>query len=135
MGKSFKDIYDLWTKTHNEEGAIKQRRINSEKKEVHIPTISELRKMNCQARLDLHTMTLDEAIIETRQFIDDCYNNGLLKIKIVTGKGLHSVNGEPVIRPEICKILSNHNAVREFDKKPKALEGGSGAVVIILKNK
>lgn len=133
MSSEFKDIYNLWSRIHDENTAIIRHKKSFEEEKTVVPTISELRKMNTQAKLDLHNLTLEEALSRANFFIEDCWSNGLRKIKIVTGKGLHSPNGEPVIRPEIINIISRHSKVREYNIKPKASEGGSGVIVIILR--
>ena len=119
MSSEFKDIYNLWSRIHDENTAIIRHKKSFEEEKTVVPTISELRKMNTQAKLDLHNLTLEEALSRANFFIEDCWSNGLRKIKIVTGKGLHSPNGEPVIRPEIINIISRHSKVREYNIKGK----------------
>ena len=43
------------------------------------------------SEIDLHGFTLDEANKEIEKFILDSYDNGFNKLRIVTGKGLHSI--------------------------------------------
>ena len=42
--------------------------------------------------IDLHGYSLSEANKEIEKFIFDCYDKGVNKIIVVTGKGLHSQN-------------------------------------------
>ena len=90
--------------------------------------------MNVQDELDMHGTRFEQAVSEAVQFIDSCVARKLQKVRIVTGKGLHSPSGQSVIRPEIIKAVKNHPAVREVDLNPKAKDGGSGAIIIILKS-
>jgi len=91
--------------------------------------------MNPQDELDLHGYKFEEAVTAATDFISSSFSRGLRKIRIITGKGLHSPGGKSIIRPEIVNAVRNHSAVREADFNPKAKDGGSGAVIIILKSK
>ena len=42
--------------------------------------------------IDLHGYSLEEANVEIKKFIINCYNNSVKKLIVVTGKGLHSNN-------------------------------------------
>ena len=132
----FKDIYSQWESSHNEEKAIQKRMASSESEhpEEYV-SINQLRKMNVQDELDLHGVKFEDSVHEATTFIDNCFAKGLKKIRIITGKGLHSPGGKSIIRPEIVNAVRNHSAVRESDFNPKAKDGGSGAMIIILKNK
>ena len=95
---------------------------------------------------DLHGYSLDQANIEIQDFIETSYNKGISKIKIITGKGLHSENEkDPYISkdfgilkysvPEyIKKNTELMKLVREI-KDASAEDGGSGAFYIYLKKK
>ncbi len=130
---SFADIYEQWTRSHDESSAIDKRYKKTAKTEnVFKDSINEIRRMKAQDALDLHSYTLEEAIVTTRNFLSTSKQNGLRKVLIITGKGLHSAGGEAVLRPTIINIANAHPAVREVST-PKAAEGGSGALIVILK--
>ena len=82
----------------------------------------------------IHEMLLDDALAATRSFLDSSYSKGLRKVRIITGKGIHSKNGEAVLRPAVTEVCKNHPKVREVTV-PKAVEGGSGALTVIFKAK
>ena len=42
--------------------------------------------------IDLHGFTLEEANQKVSEFIQDCYDKNVIKINIITGKGLRSKN-------------------------------------------
>ncbi len=42
--------------------------------------------------IDLHGFTLEEANQKVSEFIQDCYDRNVIKINIITGKGLRSKN-------------------------------------------
>ena len=129
---SFADIYSQWEKTHDEKHDIQRRAGASEHPADDGPSINQIRRMEAQDELDLHEMILDDAVAHTRAFLDNSYSKGLRKVRIITGKGIHSKNGEAVIRPAVTEVCRNHPKVREV-LVPKAAEGGSGALTVILK--
>ena len=96
--------------------------------------------------LDLHGYTLDEANKKVESFIIDCFEQKVSKIKIVTGKGLHSQNDKDPYISEKLGILKN--SVPDFIKSNPSLmtkiksiadaeiaDGGSGAFYVFLKKK
>ena len=96
------------------------------------------------SEIDLHGFTLDEANKAVERFINKSYDEGINKIRIVTGKGLHSDNEK---NPYISKDLSILKySVPEYIKKNNELiklitefkeasiqDGGEGAFYIHLK--
>ena len=55
--------------------------------------------------IDLHGCTLVEANKKINQFIEECYDKGINKINIVTGKGSRSKNKEDPFRSSDLGIL------------------------------
>lgn len=131
--KSFAEIYDSWTKTHDDEKAMKKAKQGSGERKAEI-TINQIRKMDAQDELDLHEVKLEEAKVQVTDFLEQSYKKGYRKIRIVTGKGLHSKGGEAVLRPMVLSLVNSSCYVREAFT-PKACEGGSGALVVILKGR
>ena len=96
------------------------------------------------SEIDLHGFSLDDANKTVEKFIKDSFDNGITKIRIVTGKGLHSNNEK---NPYISKDLSIlRYSVPEYIKKNNELmkliiefkeasiqDGGEGAFHIHLK--
>ena len=94
--------------------------------------------------LDLHGYTLNDANKKIERFIIESYSSGTNKLKIITGKGLHSENEK---NPYVSKDFSILKfSVPEFITKNKNLmklinqienakieDGGSGAFYIYLK--
>ena len=103
-------------------------------------------KINIIKSLDLHGFTLEEANKKVESFLVNCFDQKISKVKIVTGKGLHSHNDiDPYISKEYG-ILKN--SVPEFIKNNPNLmniiksitnaeiaDGGSGALYVFLKKK
>ena len=68
--------------------------------------------------IDLHGLSLDEANKTVEKLIKDSFNNGITKIRIVTGKGLHSDNEKELgDKINICSI--SFGASRDFIFKSK----------------
>ncbi len=93
---------------------------------------------------DLHGYSLDEANNKVRKLINDSFENGVNKLIIVTGKGLHSENDkDPYISKEfgILKysvpefIKNNVELMKKINdiKEASIQDGGSGAFYIYLK--
>jgi DNA-nicking Smr family endonuclease len=84
-----------------------------------------------QETLDLHGLTGDEAVAETAVFLAECRRAGRRCVRIVHGKGLRSPGREPVLKRRIRKLLARRDEVLAF-AEPRALQGGGGAVVVLL---
>ncbi len=96
--------------------------------------------------IDLHGHTLNDANKVINDFIENCYEEKVNKIIVVTGKGLHSKNEkDPYVSKDlsILKYSVPEFIENNFDLMKKILEikdaeiedGGSGAFYIYLKNK
>ena len=104
------------------------------------------KKINKKVTLDLHGYSLEEANQKIKDLILNSYDNGISKLIIITGKGIHSQNEK---NPYISKDLGILKySVPEYIKNNKELmnlindiqdakvnEGGSGAFYILLKKK
>ena len=97
-------------------------------------------------RIDLHGFTLEQANIAITKFIDDCYQNSVSKIIVVTGKGLHSnVEKDPYVSKDLSilkysvpeYIENNEELMKKIIeiKDAKIEDGGSGAFYIFLRKK
>jgi DNA-nicking Smr family endonuclease len=97
-------------------------------------------------KIDLHGYSLEAANGAIEQYIKKCFDEGVTKIIVITGKGLRSKNVE---NPYVSKDLSIlKHSVPEFIFSNKSLmkmiikttdatidHGGSGAFYVNLKNK
>ena len=106
---------------------------------------NELRKEIVKT-IDLHGFSLENANKFIEKFIKHCFNEGVNKIIVITGKGLRSKSNK---NPYISKDLSIlKNSIPEFIKSNVDLmkiikqvkdaeikHGGKGAFYIFLKNK
>jgi DNA-nicking Smr family endonuclease len=96
--------------------------------------------------IDLHGFTLEQANITITKFIEDCYQNSVSKIIVVTGKGLHSnVEKDPYVSKDLSilkysvpeYIENNEELMKKIIeiKDARIEDGGAGAFYIFLKKK
>jgi len=111
-------------------------------KDVKINTKKNFKIKN----IDLHGYTLQDANNKIQKFINKAYEDGVSKIVVVTGKGLHSnVEKDPYVSKDLSILKYS---VPEFIEKDVELmkkiieikdaryqDGGSGAFYIFLKKK
>jgi len=104
------------------------------------------KKVSKIKHIDLHGFTLDHANKTIEKFIDDCYQNGVSKIIVVTGKGLHSnVEKDPYVSKDLSilkysvpeYIENNLELMKKITeiKDAEIEDGGSGAFYIFLRKK
>ncbi len=84
------------------------------------------KKANIKSEIDLRGMTLEEALLETDQFISDAYVAGLTQISIIHGKGTG------VLRAGISDMLKRHKLVKSY-RLGKYGEGETGVTIAELK--
>ena len=106
----------------------------------------EKKKVPKVKHIDLHGFTLEQANNTIEKFIDECYQNNVSKIIVVTGKGLHSnVEKDPyvskdlsILKYSIPEYIENNlelmKKILEI-KDAKIEDGGSGAFYIFLRKK
>ena len=82
-----------------------------------------------QDELDLHELTKEEAKEEVLDFLSEARSKGHDRIRIITGKGIHSENNQGVLNKYVRSILSKENL--EYCEA-KMNEGGSGAIDVKL---
>jgi len=94
--------------------------------------------------IDLHGYTLEEANRSIENFITKSYKEGINKIIIVTGKGLHSQNEKDpyvsknlsILKYSVPEFISNNQSLMKIIlemKDAKIEDGGGGAFYIFLK--
>ncbi len=84
--------------------------------------------------IDLHGKTRDEAIKIVQKFVIDCYQKNLRSALIITGKGHHSVEKDPVLKREVKFWLERNGKsyISDFHEAPPRF-GGSGAIWLNFK--
>ena len=97
-------------------------------------TLRKLRRGHwvIQAQLDLHGLRRDEAREALAEFLRQATRRGLRCVRVIHGKGLGSVNKEPVLKGRVRNWLAQKQEVLAFCQA-RAADGGSGALVVLLK--
>ncbi len=87
----------------------------------------------CQATLDLHGHTSQEANEQLIAFIKRCQQQGLKHLRVIHGRGHRSNQTAPVIKNLVNQCLRQLPEVLVFAScSPK--DGGVGAVYVLLKS-
>lgn len=97
-------------------------------------TLRKLRRGHwvIQSQLDLHGMRTDEARTALAEYLRSVTRRGLRCVRIIHGKGLGSINKEPVLKNKVRNWLVQKEEVIAFCQA-KAADGGSGALVVLLR--
>jgi DNA-nicking Smr family endonuclease len=82
-----------------------------------------------QAELDLHGHTSYEAEKAVEDFLDECKEQRLTKVRIIVGKGMHSKDNQAVLPNVVKNLLKEHNLMYTF---AKIQDGGEGALEVNL---
>ena len=96
--------------------------------------------------IDLHGYSLDEANLKIENFIIKSFNEGVSKLIVVTGKGLHSQNDKDpyvskklgILKYSVPEVIKNNNNLTNkiLEIKDAEIEdGGAGALYVYLKKK
>ena len=76
-------------------------------------------------------LTMSDVKRLAEDFLAECVRRGLTKVLFITGKGLHSKKGMPIIKPFLKKYLSDLPFVwRVYEGRSD--RGGSGTLEVIL---
>tara|TARA_Y100000590_G_C15392168_1_gene890480 strand:+ start:239 stop:667 length:429 start_codon:yes stop_codon:yes gene_type:complete len=97
-----------------------------------------------QKIIDLHGFSLEKANQLVEKFILDCFEKGVNKITVITGKGLRSKSVEnpylskdlSILRYSVPEFIKSRKNLIKFIKTIKEADnqhGGSGAFYIFLK--
>jgi len=120
--------------------------IDSKKKILNkdLSVDKELSNIKIIKKIDLHGLSLNNANIVLEEFVKKCFEEKVIKIVVITGKGLRSKNKKNPYVSEDFSILKH--SVPEYIKSKKNLmkiikkiedasieDGGEGAFYIFLK--
>jgi DNA-nicking Smr family endonuclease len=101
-----------------------------------LDTLKKLRRGHwvVQSELDLHGHTVDAARAAVGRFLHDAAHAGIGCVRIIHGKGLGSKNREPVLKNKLRNWLVQRDEVLAF-AQARPVDGGSGAVLVLLKRR
>jgi len=88
-------------------------------------------RFEAEAELDLHGLTAAQAAPVLQRFIADCLAAGCERVRVVHGKGLRSMDSQPVLKALAIASLKGHPAVLAL-RSAGRLDGGSGAMRVLL---
>lgn len=102
---------------------------------VGADVLSKLRRGNwvIQAQLDLHGYRRDQAREALGEFLRQSRKRGIRCVRVIHGKGLGSVNKEPVLKHKVRSWLAQKDEVMAFCQA-RAADGGAGALVVLLRS-
>ncbi|NUU00331.1 Smr/MutS family protein [Herbaspirillum robiniae] len=97
--------------------------------------LSKLRRGHwvIQAQLDLHGYRRDQAREALGEFLRESRKRGIRCVRVIHGKGLGSVNKEPVLKHKVRSWLAQKDEVMAFCQA-RAADGGAGALVVLLRS-
>ncbi|MDB5841261.1 MAG: mismatch repair protein MutS [Herminiimonas sp.] len=97
-------------------------------------TLRKLRRGHwvTQSQLDLHGLRTDEAREALAEFLRNATRRGVRCVRVIHGKGLGSVNKEPVLKNKVRNWLAQKEEVIAFCQA-RAADGGAGALMVLLK--
>jgi DNA-nicking Smr family endonuclease len=83
-------------------------------------------------RLDLHGMTIEQALPVLRQAIEECKEKGIGELLVIHGYGLHShPAGEGVLKKAVLDFLEERRDARIRDyATAMSRDGGAGATLV-----
>lgn len=85
-----------------------------------------------QDQLDLHGLRRDQAREALAEFLRRASKRGMRCVRVIHGKGLGSLNKEPVLKNKVRNWLVQKDEVLAFCQA-RAADGGAGALVVLLK--
>jgi DNA-nicking Smr family endonuclease len=91
-------------------------------------------KLIPDASLDLHGLQCSDVVDKLQHFFQKARHHSWQTLLIITGKGLHSEDGEPALRNEVERYLSaeGKKQVVEWSRAPRQY-GGNGALILFLR--
>ena len=118
--------------------------LNKKEKLIDKDTVLIKNKVSKTKIIDLHGYTLEEANKKVESIIEKSFKENISKIKIITGKGLHSQNEKnPYVSKDLSIlkysvpefILNNTSLMKKIIeiKDAEVEDGGSGVFYVILK--
>jgi len=91
-------------------------------------------QFSVQDEIDLHQMNAAAAQATISAFLAEAAERSIHCVRIVHGKGLRSKAGGPVLKTLTDRLLRRRDDVIAF-ASARPMQGGTGAVVVLLKSK
>ncbi len=89
----------------------------------------------CQAHLDLHGLTSEQARLEVERFLSHAYQSGKRCVLIVHGRGRNSKDQIPVLKGRLATWLARGQWARLIlaFTSARPCDGGAGALYVLLR--
>ncbi len=84
-----------------------------------------------QDQLDLHGLDRHQARDALASFLAACAKRGVRCVRVIHGKGLGSINREPVLKTKVKYWLARREEVLAYCQA-RPVDGGSGALIVLL---
>jgi len=96
------------------------------KRQVHVEgNGASTGELNIIPELDLHALTVDEALPVIHEYLNEAFMAGMKEVRIVHGKGTG------ILRQAVMRELKRHPLVKSF-RRGNRYEGSTGATVVEL---
>jgi len=127
----FSEILDNWENRNHRRDQQPYDKDRPVQAEPALPSRAVMEKAAVQDELDLHGLTQDEALHSLRMFLRESRLEGLRKVLVIHGKGLHSESGRAVLREAVRQALMKDRNVAAWGEAQRH-KGGSGAAWVWL---
>ncbi|KAJ2922208.1 hypothetical protein H1R20_g14890, partial [Candolleomyces eurysporus] len=138
-----KEYHELKGKHHDavKEGKVaegfllKRKMLDAEEraKELHrkaarryYASLNELNPKQKEDTIDVHGLRPSEAVDKTERALTQAMDNGLTTLRVIVGKGLHSVGGQPVLKKVITQTMEKQKIACEVDS------GNAGVLILTV---
>ena len=133
-------------RTSNKDKKDWEKFLSSKEKLVSKDPEDKIKNYNKIRSIDLHGYSLDEANRKIKNLILKSFENGIEKLRIITGKGIHSKNEKDpfvskklgILKYSVPDFLSKDlelNSIIKNLSSAKIEDGGESAFYIYLKKK
>jgi hypothetical protein len=97
----------------------------------NLPSRTVMEKHPADDEIDLHGLLREKAVLLLRNFLSQSRQTGYSKVRVIHGKGLHSLEGKAVLKEAVRHVLVKNPHVAAWGETPRN-QGGSGAVWVWL---
>jgi DNA-nicking Smr family endonuclease len=98
---------------------------SKQKQEENLEKPTRKRVQEQTMQVDLHGMTVEKAMAAVDRAIFQAKQRQVTKLRVITGRGLHSGPGGPVLAVEIYQYVAKYlnSSVKILDASPELLSG------------
>lgn len=127
----FSEILDNWENRNHRRDQEPYDKDQAADPGLALPARPVMERAPVQDELDLHGLTQHEALNSLRTFLRESRLEGLRKVLVIHGKGLHSESGRAVLREAVRQAVGKDRNVAAWGEADRH-KGGAGAVWVWL---